>query len=290
MRGTWTLIAGALAALMLTTLARAHDTQQGGLRVHEPWARATIGVGKTAAAYLTVINQGTVADRLIGIATPVAESAMLHTSVMGEDGVMKMRPVAAIEVPAGGEVKLEPGGLHIMLMGVHEPLKAGKHFPLTLSFERAGEFEVTVPIADIAAVSSDHGGDSHESEETDDADAQDRGQTVDTTDEETAAGAVVAQKAPQQVIDVRIENRQVVAPEAAIRITEGDLVELRWTSDEAVELHLHGYDIELEVKPGEPASMVVEAYATGRFPITSHGWGDGGHSEDTLIYLEVYPK
>ena len=54
--------------------------------------------------------------------------------------------------------------------------------------------------------------------------------------------------------------------------------------------YLHGYDVELHVRPDEPAVMVIEAYATGRFPITSHGWGKGGHGHDELTYLEVYPR
>jgi len=102
--------------------------------------------------------------------------------------------------------------------------------------------------------------------------------------------AAVAQDGARRVLEVRIENRKVVAPKEAIRITEGDVIELRWTTDEAVELHLHGYDIELHLRPGEPAALVVEAYATGRFPITSHGWGGAGHGHDALIHLEVYPK
>jgi hypothetical protein len=102
--------------------------------------------------------------------------------------------------------------------------------------------------------------------------------------------AAVAQNAPRRVIEARIENRRVVAPDGAIRISEGDVIELRWTSDEAVDLHLHGYDLELHVRPDEPAAMVIEAYATGRFSITSHGWGEGGHGHDALTYLEVYPR
>lgn len=104
------------------------------------------------------------------------------------------------------------------------------------------------------------------------------------------ARAVSAQEAAPRVIEVRIENRQVVEPKAAITATQGEVIELRWTSDEAVELHLHGYDMELDLSPGEPASMVVEAYATGRFPVASHGWGDGGHGDEALIFLEVYPQ
>ena len=104
------------------------------------------------------------------------------------------------------------------------------------------------------------------------------------------SAAAVAQENPRQVLEARIENRQVIAPEGAIRITEGDVLELRWTSDEAVALHLHGYDIELQLRPGEPAAIVIEADMTGRFPITSHGWGDGSHGHDALTYLEVYPR
>ena len=67
--------------------------------------------------------------------------------------------------------------------------------------------------------------------------------------------------------------RRVIAPVGAIRITEKDVIELRFTSDEPVELHLHGYDLEIHVRPDEPAAMAIEAHATGRFPITRHGWG-----------------
>ena len=102
--------------------------------------------------------------------------------------------------------------------------------------------------------------------------------------------AAVAQDRAQRVIEVRIEKRKVVAPEPAIRISKGDVVELRWTSDEPVELHLHGYDLEIVVRPDKPAAMIVKAEITGRFPIESHGWGKGGRGHDTLTYLEVYPR
>ncbi len=102
--------------------------------------------------------------------------------------------------------------------------------------------------------------------------------------------ASVGQDAPRRVIDVQIENRRVVAPEGAIRIFENDVIALRWLSDEPVRLHLHGYDQEIHVRPGEPAVMLVKAHATGRFPITSHGWGAGGHGHHALTYLEVHPR
>ena len=99
-----------------------------------------------------------------------------------------------------------------------------------------------------------------------------------------------AQDGPGKVIEIRIENRQVVAPAGPIRIVEGDEITLVWISDEAVEIHLHGYDKLLRVRPGTPARMPLRARASGRFPITSHGWGTHGHGHDALTYLEVYPR
>ena len=82
----------------------------------------------------------------------------------------------------------------------------------------------------------------------------------------------------------------MVSPERFIRVTHEDLVELRITTDEQMELHLHGYDIVLVVEPGTTASMVVDAQAAGRFPITSHRRQGGGLTHDDLTYFEVYPR
>ena len=99
-----------------------------------------------------------------------------------------------------------------------------------------------------------------------------------------------AQKAKSRVIDVTLKNRKVIAPKSKIRIFEGETVELRWSTDEMVKLHLHGYDKELKVLPGKPASMKIKGRLTGRFPITSHGWGRSGHGHHALTYFEVYPR
>ncbi len=93
-----------------------------------------------------------------------------------------------------------------------------------------------------------------------------------------------------RVIEARIEGRLVVRPSANIKLAEGERVVLRWISDEAVELHIHGYDLKLQLEPGKPATMEVEAFATGRFPVMSHGWGAGGHGHEALTYLEVHPR
>jgi periplasmic copper chaperone A len=129
----------------------------GDLVVESPWARES--VTRTGAAYLTVRNGGDQDDRLVGVSSEVADKAKLHSSVM-QDGVMKMRAVEGLDVPAHGEAVLEPGGLHIMLIGLKAPLEEGKSFALTLEFENAGEIEVTTTVEDIAHAGGgghDHG-------------------------------------------------------------------------------------------------------------------------------------
>ena len=112
-------------------------------------------------------------------------------------------------------------------------------------------------------------------------------------------GSSLSPAAPQQTenatdaearIEVRIENRKVVG-DHIIRVTQGQLVEMLWTTDEAAELHIHGYDIRFEISPDAPAEISFTAHATGRFAVTSHGFGgQHGHGHDTLVYIEVYPK
>ena len=85
-----------------------------------------------------------------------------------------------------------------------------------------------------------------------------------------------------------IRHGKVPAAQRTIRVTEGDRVELRWTADEAVELHLHGYDIRLDLKPGAPASMTFDAHTAGRFPVGIHG--SSGHGHGNVVYLEVHPR
>lgn len=103
---------------------------------------------------------------------------------------------------------------------------------------------------------------------------------------------------PRRTYDLRIEQRKLVAGPATVRATKGDIVELRWTTDEATSIHLHGYNIEARLDPGKPGLMTIVATATGRFPLAAHGFGapaghrDGknAHRETTLMYLEVYPR
>jgi hypothetical protein len=100
------------------------------------------------AAYLTLVNPGESADRLLRASSEIAKAVELHKSeLQGE--VMTMQPVDSIEIPANGQVKLEPGGLHLMLIGLSENLTPGQKVLIQLVFEKAGEmtvdFEVRAP-------------------------------------------------------------------------------------------------------------------------------------------------
>jgi copper(I)-binding protein len=138
------LIAGAAAA------------QQGAVEVTDAWAPATPGKAENGAAYLTIASPAP--DRLTGLTTPVATAAELHMMTMEgtmAGSVMRMRPLAGLDLPAGQKVTLKPGGAHIMLVGLKGPLRPGQSFPLTLYFEKAGPREVTVTVAKAGATGPD---------------------------------------------------------------------------------------------------------------------------------------
>ncbi len=104
--------------------------------------------------------------------------------------------------------------------------------------------------------------------------------------------AMPAYGAGTRTVDIEIRNGKVVGKNSA-RVTRGDTVQLRWSSDKPLALHLHGYDVTIHVVPGTPAEMKLRAHATGRFPVEIHGEkkSSGGHSHGgkPLYYLEVYP-
>lgn len=143
-----------LGALIGSPSVFAHEYKLGPLEIGHPYARPTPPGAKTGAAYLSVTNRGKAADRLVQASSSVAASVDLHSMRM-EGNIMRMRPEKAIEVPAGGTVKLEPNGrLHIMLEEIKQPLKKGDRIPLTLRFEKAGEIKVELSVDEPASAAS----------------------------------------------------------------------------------------------------------------------------------------
>jgi hypothetical protein len=117
--------------------------QQNDIRVENAWSRAAMA-GRTGVVYLTITDTGA-PDRLTGASSPIAAGADLHESFT-DHGVARMRNVAALPVEPGKPVTLAPGGYHIMLTGLKQPLKQDDRFSVTLMFEEAGPVtaEVTV--------------------------------------------------------------------------------------------------------------------------------------------------
>lgn len=147
-----TILGTALAGLLLAaTPAGAGDAVKGPITVTGAWARATPAQAQVGAAFLTVANTGTEIDRLVAANAKVSKTVELHLHTEA-DGVMRMRPVEALDVRPGQSVTLEPGGLHIMLVGLNAPLKQGDSFPLTLVFQNAGDVTVTAEVQAIGAM------------------------------------------------------------------------------------------------------------------------------------------
>lgn len=133
------ILAAALAVAALPAAAQTYAL--GDLRIENPWTRATAAPGAAGGGYLVIRNTGATPDRLIRAETPAARVTELHTMSM-ENNVMRMRPVENIPVPPGGEVRLAPGGLHVMFIDTTRRFEQQARIPVRLVFERAGTIEV----------------------------------------------------------------------------------------------------------------------------------------------------
>jgi len=148
-------------AVLLMLVAGCGSGGDGGLAIEEVWARPAMaggeamaetggmGGGGTGAVFMRISNDGGQADRLMGGGTDVAEAVEIHETVMdGEVMRMQMLP-QGIEIPAGGEVMLKPGGFHVMLIGMQRDLSVGDTFEIELLFENAGSRVVTVEVREM---------------------------------------------------------------------------------------------------------------------------------------------
>lgn len=142
------------AVVALATLAflgaagdLAAETKAGAdVTARETWARATPPNAKVGAGYAVLGNTTSEDDRLIGATAEISERVEVHAMEMN-DGVMRMRALdGGLALPAGQTVQLEPGGLHLMFMGLKRQLKPGEAFQGTLEFEKAGEVEITFEV------------------------------------------------------------------------------------------------------------------------------------------------
>ncbi len=153
----WNGCLQSVVALLLSVAAASAAAQ--GLEVKDAWARATVPGQKTGAVYMDVASERDAA--IVAAESAAADRVELHLMTM-DGGVMRMRAVQKIDVPAGKPVKLAPGGLHIMLIGVKQPLKPGDKVPLLLRVEESGgrksthNVEAVVRAADGAKAHAHH--------------------------------------------------------------------------------------------------------------------------------------
>lgn len=148
------LVLEVLAATALTLaaiLALAPGVRASDIMVMGAFARASaVSSANAGTAYLTLMNHGAEPDRLLSISTDAADKSQLHETIE-ENGIAKMRAVESLDLPAGATVELKPGGLHVMMTGLRAPLAEGGSLMLRLTFEKAGEVEVEVPVGAVAA-------------------------------------------------------------------------------------------------------------------------------------------
>ena len=268
-------LAGLLVFLLATTVTSAQHYEAGDIHIQSPWARALPPTSPNGAVYLTLTNHGAHSDKLLSASADVAERVEVHSHIL-EDGMMKMRRVESVILPPHEDVLFAPGGQHIMLMGLKQPLAAGDRFPLLLEFEQTEQALVEVV---VQMVDAEGAGKIHHNHGTSPSKTAQHQHTQ-------AISATNSNQGPVKRFKLHIQRGKVMIDAQTIRVSQGDQVELYWSSDKPDVLHLHGYDIHTEVTPQVTAVMQFKAHASGRFPVESHGVSDHG----SLIYLEVHPK
>ena len=166
MKNIMRMLACAAALLVLSgASSQAQEVKAGDLVIAQAWSRATPGGAKIAGGYLTIENKGTAPDRLTAVSGDIAGRVEIHEMAMN-NGVMTMRPLEkGLEIEPGKTVKLAPGGYHLMLMDLKNPLKQGEKVPLELRFEKAGRVAVSLDVQGVGAkgpAGAEHSGGKHD--------------------------------------------------------------------------------------------------------------------------------
>lgn len=140
------LAASLLAAAPSSAHYAGETFQAGSLVVSHVWAHENPPSSHANAVYLTVVNDGLEADRLMGVEGDFFHSAEFQAPVVDEDGVLRTKSLSAIEIGPGQSLTFQPGGVQILLVGLQTSFFEGDHFHLSLLFERAGRLEVEVEV------------------------------------------------------------------------------------------------------------------------------------------------
>ena len=145
------------AVFLIGGMAAAETYSAGSLQIVSPWARATPKGSTVSAGYLTIINKGQEPDRLTGGSLLSASRFEVHGTVT-ENGVARMRQVTSLEIKPGETVELKPVGMHVMFMGLKQPMAQGQTVKGTLVFEKAGTVAIEFSVQPPGATSGGQGG------------------------------------------------------------------------------------------------------------------------------------
>lgn len=153
-----------LLTLLLMSLSGAVMAQSATdeVTISDAYVRAVPPGQPNSASFMQVKNTSKVPHALVGGSSPAAKVVELHTHTM-EGGMMRMRQVEKIDIPAGGSVSLQPGGFHVMLIGLKQQLVPGQEIPLTLKYEDGSEVTVNAPVKklEMKMKTMDHGSMGH---------------------------------------------------------------------------------------------------------------------------------
>lgn len=150
------VITSALVFASVSTLW-AHDYRADEIEIIHPWARATPQGANVGAGYVVLRNNGSQDDRLVSVAGDIAGRTEIHEMAVDGAGVMTMRPVEGLVIPAGEEIALAPGGYHIMFMDLQAPAREGESFAGSLTFEHAGTVDVEFTVEAMGGSRGHHG-------------------------------------------------------------------------------------------------------------------------------------
>jgi len=138
---------------------QAQDKSTGSIAISTPRSRETPPAARVGVGYLTITNNGTETDRLIGVSTPVADRVELHRTTV-EGAITRMLPIPLpLEIAPGQSIVLEPGGMHLMLVPLNVPIRPEVSVPVELQFERAGSRAVQMTVEPLRGSrgTADHG-------------------------------------------------------------------------------------------------------------------------------------
>ena len=138
-----------LAGMLLLSACGTTGTEGTDIEAHDYWARAALKDGN-GAAYMLLHNHTVADDELVGASSDVAGAVEIHLSQMKADGTMEMIPQESIALPSDGEVELNPGSYHIMLIGLKQDLKVGDEITVTLHFKNHEDITLTIPVLEAA--------------------------------------------------------------------------------------------------------------------------------------------